>query len=842
MKKSLALILFNLAFFFFATAQRLQSPSEFLGYKLGDQFTSHHRVVEYFKYLSSNSKQIKLEEYGKTYEGRPLMLAFIGSQKNITRLEEIRKSNLSLAGIAEQSLSALNQSKLSDQPVIVWLSYNVHGNESVSTEASLKTAYELLNSSNPEIQNWLSNTLIILDPCLNPDGRERYVNFYNPIKSIVPDALPFTREHMEPWPGGRANHYYFDLNRDWAWQSQVESQQRLAVYNKWLPQVHVDFHEQGVDEPYYFAPAAEPYHENITQWQRDFQTIIGKNNAKYFDAKAWMYFTKERFDLLYPSYGDTYPIYNGSIGMTYEQGGSGRAGLAIITSEGDTLTLKDRIDHHFTSGLSTVEASSKYAERALTEFSNYFKKSRTNPPGDYKSYILRGDNFEKLKSLAILLKRNGIEFGYGAAAKPVQAFNYFTGKNESIKVNKNDMLISAFQPKSVLLKVLFEPNTFVSDSATYDITAWALPYAFGIQAYATKEALSPLSSSSEKMSRTFIKVENPVAYISSWNALTDVKFLGDLLQKNIKVRFSEIPFESGGNRFEAGSLIITRNGNLALGNNFEKTISEIAKKHAVELLPLASGFVDKGADLGSSRVRLIKKPKIVMVGGESTSSLAFGEIWHLFEQQINYPLSIVRVQDLNRMNWSEINTLILPSGNYSDLSNDKLIQWIRDGGKLIAMGNAVSQLSKVKGFEIKATDESKKTDKDTDPYKAIKSYDNRERENVLNNTPGAIYRIELDNTHPLAFGFPNYYYSLKLDDQVYKFLDQGWNVGVIKKDNYVSGFVGAEAKKKIVDGLIFGVQEEGKGSIVYLIDDPLFRSFWENGKLLFSNAVFMVGN
>jgi hypothetical protein len=241
-------------------------------------------------------------------------------------------------------------------------------------------------------------------------------------------------------------------------------------------------------------------------------------------------------------------------------------------------------------------------------------------------------------------------------------------------------------------------------------------------------------------------------------------------------------------------------------------------------------------------VRLIKRPKVVVVGGESTSSLAFGEVWHFFEQQINYPISIVLSQDLNRMDWSEINVLILPSGNYSDLANDKLMQWIRGGGKLIAMGNAVSQLADVKGFGIKNKDDVKKDDKESDSYKAIKSYQNRERASILNNTPGAIYKVDLDNSHPLGFGFPSFYYSLKLDDKVYQYLNDGWNVGVIKKDNYVSGFVGSEAKKKIADGLIFGVQDLGNGSVVYLGDNPLFRSFWESGKLLFGNAVFMVGN
>jgi len=841
MKKYCFLLFLLIAGIFNVHAQKVQSPSEFLGYKLGEQFTPHHRVVDYYKYLASVSKNLQLQEYGKTNEGRPLLLAFIASDNNISRLDEIRKNNLILAGINEQSSATAPKATQSDQPVVVWLSYNVHGNESVSTEASLQTVYELLNPSNQQTKTWLKNTLVILDPCLNPDGRERYVNFYNPIRNAVPDALPFSREHMEPWPGGRSNHYYFDLNRDWAWQSQIESQQRLTVFNKWLPQVHVDFHEQGINEPYYFAPAAEPYHQDISKWQREFQTIIGKNNARYFDEKGWMYFTKERFDLLYPSYGDTYPIYNGSVGMTFEQGGSGRAGLAIINAEGDTLTLKDRIDHHFTTGLSTVEASSKNAERALNEFRNYFSISKTNPPGEYKSYIIRGDNSEKLKSLATLLRRNGIEFGYGSD-KGAQGFNYFTGKTESVKISKTDMVISAHQPKSVLLKVLFEPKTFVSDSATYDITAWSLPYAYGLQAFASKEALSPVLNTLEEQNSMTNTISNPVAYVANWNSVADVKFLAELLSKNIKVRYSEIPFESGGNRFNAGSLIIARNGNTTLDGGFEKAVTDLANRSGITLQPMPSAFVDKGADLGSDKVRYIRKPKVVVVSGEAASSLAFGEIWHFFEQQINYPVSVVRSQDLGRIDWTSFDVLILPNGNYSEIGSDKMLQWIQGGGKLIAMDGAVAQLAGMKGFDIKNKEEAKKDDKEIDPYKVLKTYENRERESVQTNIPGAIYKVDLDNTHPLGFGFPDFYYTLKLDDKVYQYLSDGWNVGVIKKDNYVTGFVGVQARKKLTDSLIFGVQELGSGSVVYLADDPLFRSFWENGKLLFSNAVFMVGH
>ncbi|WP_026897481.1 M14 metallopeptidase family protein [Daejeonella oryzae] len=828
----LACLLF--IFIFTTQAQKLQSPSEFLGYKLGERFTAHHRVIDYFKYVASASKNIKIQEYGKTNEGRPLLVAFIASDENINRLEDIRKNNISLAGLESSS-------QINNAPAIVWLSYNVHGNESVSTEASMQTLYDLTDPSNARTRAWFKNTVVVIDPCLNPDGRERYVNFYNPVRNATADPLAIAREHMEPWPGGRANHYYFDLNRDWAWQSQIETQQRVALYNKWLPQVHVDFHEQGVNEPYYFAPAAEPFHQDITKWQREFQTIIGKNNARYFDQNGWMYFTKERFDLLYPSYGDTYPTYNGSIGMTYEQGGGGRAGLAIINEEGDTLTLKDRIDHHYTTGLSTVEATSNNAERAITEFKKYFASSKSNPSGDFKTYVIKGENPEKLKKLATLLTRNGIEFGYGAA-KGGSGFEYFSGKTENFNVEKTDMVISAYQPKSVMLKVLFEPKTFVSDSATYDITAWALPYAYGLKSYASRQSFKPLSSNLDLPAVTNSEIQNPVAYIANWNSVSDVKFLSELLKKNIKVRYSEVPFETAGKKYSAGSLIIARTSNESLGNKFGEIIADLAKKSEVSIQALASAFVDKGADLGSDKIRFIKKPRIAVVSGDGVSSLAFGEIWHFFEQQIAYPATIIRSQDLNRLNYSDFDVLILPNGNYEDLGNEKMQTWIRNGGKLIALEDAVSQLAGKKGFDLRAKEDPKKDDKNKDPYENLKSYDNRERDDLKTSIPGAIYKVNMDNTHPLGFGFPDYYYTLKLDDRVYNYLESGWNVGVFKKNNYVTGFVGTQTKKKLVDGLIFGVQNTGNGSVVYLADDPLFRSFWENGKLIFSNAVFMVGH
>lgn len=818
-------------------AQEIQSPSQFLGYKLGSQFTTHVRIVDYFKYVAKTAKNVKLLQYGETNEGRPLLAMFIASDENIGRLEEIRQHNLSLAGESN------THTNLNDAPLIVWLSYNVHGNEPSSSETAMQVLYEMANPANARTQRWLKNTVVVIDPCLNPDGRDRYVNFYNSVKGSLPDADPSSREHIEPWPGGRVNHYYFDLNRDWAWQTQKETQARVALFNQWLPEVHVDFHEQGYNSPYYFAPAAEPFHRDITTWQREFQNIIGKNNAKYFDQNGWMYFTKEEFDLLYPSYGDTYPIYNGSIGMTYEQGGIG-AGLAVTTRSGDTLTLAERISHHLSNSLSTIEAASVNAPRALNEFKKYFDNSLNNPPGEYKTYIIKNDNDDKIGLLADLFRKNGIKYGFGVKANN-SGYNYVTGKTEQFEINTHDMVINAYQPKSVLLNVLLEPKTFIADSNTYDITAWALPYAYGLKAYGVKESIKPVMDKlpDAAVSSSTATKDHVYAYVAPWHSVYDVKFLAELLQKNIKVRCAETPFETGGKKFASGSLIITRAGNSM--ENFDELVTAAAADCKRELVPISSGFVDKGADVGSRLVRFLHPPKVMLVTGDGVSSEAMGEVWHFFEQQINYPITLVRYRDLNRIKWSDFDVAIFPDGRYDELPADKLQSWVRDGGKLIAMENMVSLLVNKKGFSIKNIPEDKHAKKDTseknnDDY--VKIYADRDHESIRSSVPGAIYKLDWDNTHPLGFGMDKYYFTLKLSDDLYKYLgDDGWNVGTVKKNGYVEGFVGQKAKEKIKDGLLFGVQSLGRGSVIYMVDDPLFRSFWENGKLLFGNAVFMVG-
>jgi len=826
-----------------SSPQQMASPEKFLGYPLGSQFTPYFKIVNYFQELAqANSATIKLEKFGETYEGRPLMLAYISSPENLKKLEAIRLNNLRLSGMLTDGTPADEQG-----PAIVWLSYNVHGNEASSSEAAMKTLFALLSPETDQVKEWLKNIVVIMDPCVNPDGHDRYVNWYNTQKGKAPDPDWEGAEHKEPWPGGRTNHYHFDLNRDWAWQTQIETQERLKKYNQWLPQVHVDYHEQGFNDPYYFAPAAEPYHEVITAWQREFQEIIGKNNAGYFDRHGWLYFTKERFDLFYPSYGDTYPTFNGAIGMTFEQGGGGRAGLAVKIDDGDTLTLSDRLEHHFTTGMSTIEVSSKNATRLIKEYHKYFLNAQAMPGGEFKSYLIKSDGGDnKLEKLKLLLSRNGIRWNPISSGN-FSGINYESGKPATVKAEPGDLYINANQPKSNLIRVLFERNAKITDSVTYDITAWSVPFAFGLHTIGLSNYIN--SAIVSEPSAAISPIQPAYAYAVRWMAMNSAHFLASLLIQGVKVRKVEQSFRSDNQDFGPGTLIIMQAGNTGLSGSLEKILSETSLKTGVSVQPISSGLVEKGYDFGSSRVHFIHPPRVALLSGTGVSAGEAGEVWHLFDQELEYPLTVINEADEKRIILKNYDVLILPDGT-NDFLNDKesadnLKNWVRGGGRLIAEENAVSKLADANfGVKLKTNLDPKneKVKIDSEDFTLLHRYENRERDGLVNDIPGSIYKVELDNSHPLAYGYPGYYFTLKQDDKVYDFLPVGgWNVGIIRGDNLTSGHVGSVAWRKIRNGLLFGVQDMGQGEIVYLADDPLFRSFWENGKLLFCNAIFQVG-
>ena len=802
---------------------QLQSPAEFLGYEIGTQFSRHADVVDYFEHVSENSSMVTYHSYGKTNERRPLTYAIISSPENMANIEQIRRDNLKNIGLENGSANP--------KIAIVWLSYNVHGDEASSTEASMSTLYKLIT----EKQNWLKNTVVIMDPCINPDGRDRYANWYNQVKATPYDVKQAATEHSQPWPGGRPNHYLFDLNRDWAWATQVETQQRLKIYNQWMPHIHVDFHEQGINDPYYFAPAAEPYHEIVSDWQRDFQEQIGKNHAKYFDKEGWLFFTRERFDLLYPSYGDTYPMFMGAIGMTYEQAGHGRAGLGINTDQGFVLTLVDRVAHHTTTGLSTVEVSSRNAANLNSEFKKFFQNDKLK----YKSYALKGHP-DNMDALANLLKKHKIRFGYTSGGNAT-GYRYATHANGSMNIN-NALVVSTNQPKGKMVKALFEPDADLVDPLTYDITAWSVPYAYGLDGIAST---SVISANRELPTYNINNIENPnsAGYIATWNSMYDAKFLADLLRNDIKVRFSEKDLSFDGQQFAKGSLVIARSDNR---NNpdFDKRVNSLANSHNRQLFASPTSYSDNGTDFGSPNIKLINKQSIALLRGEGTSYLSYGAIWHFFEQQLNYPVTSINTDDFSASRLDQFDILILPSGWYGGVlgesAMDDLKSWIRGGGKVIAIGNALRTFAGSDSFGLKNNDSE---DDEEEDNANLTPYDQRERESVTNFITGSIYKVKLDPTHPMAFGYGDTYFSLKLGSTSYSFLEDGYNVGYIKDDAVsVSGFSGSNAKQQLKNSLVFGESRVGRGSVIFMVDDVMFRSFWENGKLFFVNSIFFVNN
>ncbi len=821
MQKFLLVVLVAFGCFTLTTAQNLQSPSAFLGYDIGTQFSRHHQIIDYFKSVAETvPNNVKVEQYGTTNERRALVLAYVSSEENIKNLETIRENNLKNTGLLEGEPT-------NTDVAIAWLSYNVHGNEASSSEAAMLTLYKLLT----ERKDLLENTVVIIDPGINPDGRDRYVNWYNETKSTPYDIDQQASEHNEPWPGGRPNHYLFDLNRDWAWATQIETQERLKVYNKWMPHIHVDFHEQGPNEPYYFAPAAEPFHEIISDWQRDFQTQIGKNHAKYFDAEGWLFFTRERFDLFYPSYGDTYPTYMGAIGMTYEQGGHGMSGLGILNDEGHVLTLVERLTHHTVTGLSTVEIASKNAKQLNTEFAKFFDNSDLK----YKSYVVKG-NQDKLNSLKSLLSKHDIKFENANNGK-ASGYDYASGKQGTMSVDNNSLVIHTNQPKGKMVKVLFEPNAKLNDSLTYDITAWSVPYAYGLDAIASTSKVSSSKTYEGKMPTV---LSEAYGYVSKWNSLKDAQFLADLLKHDFRVRFTEKPFSSNGENFDRGSLIITKGDNKHL-EYFLGLLNQIKQKHEQHLTQINSGFSQTTPDIGSPDIKLVNKQKVAVLSGEGTSSLSYGEIWHFFEQQLHYPLTSINTDDLSKTNLNKYNVLIIPNGYYGSVLNENNLQkindWVQAGGKVIAIDGALRSFAGKDGFSLKYKSSDNNNSNDN-----LTPYAEREREYTNNLITGAIFKTKIDNTHPMAFGYSKDYFTLKLGSSAYDLLGSGYNVGHLADTKVYSGFAGKDALANLGNTLVFGEERKGNGSFIYFVDNTLFRSFWENGKLFLVNSVFFVNN
>lgn len=821
-------------------AQEIKPPEEFLGYELGTQFTLHHQALDYFKYIAGQSDEASYLSYGKTYEGRELAVVFVSSPENIESLEQIRKANLINTGLMDGDSSG-------KQIPFVWLSYNVHGNESVGMEASLKTLYTLVSRSFEGVTDWLKECVIVIDPCQNPDGRDLYANRYMKSQSVTPNPNPDDWQHHQGWPSARLNHYLFDLNRDWVWQTQAETEQRLKLYNQFMPHVHADFHEMGSGSTFFFAPGADPWHDAITPWQHEFHKLTSKANAELFDEAYKLYFTKESFDLFCPSFGDTWPLFNGAMGFTYEQGGGGYAGLALDNEAGDTLTLGNRIQGHFMASMATIKVSYENREKLIIEFNKFFKSGLDNPVFEYESVIIKGDNEKSaITDLLKLLEKNQIRYSLaGNIGKTYKGFDYLSNKEGEVKISEGDILVSARQPQSHLVKVMFEPDSEYNDSLSYDLTAWALPYVYNIKAYAVKDKIQKSDKELKiKSVNNEIPETKPYAYIVANQGFHELKFMSALLKNKIRVRSMLKTFSVNDIDFNRGSLIIARGDNLNIKGDFDSMIIEYANKNGVRLFPASTGMVQKGKDLGSNYASLKYKPRIAIIGGQGVSTGGFGELWYFLERDLNYPYTIIGLDYISSVNLTEYDIILLPSGTYSK-QKEKLTGYVKEGGRLVAFGNAVKLFADEESTNLQKAVEARKKEKEKEEKKLtrgdtthLKKFENQRRERLKERSAGSIYRVGLDHTHPYAFGLGKEWFMMKTSTDHYPFLAKGNNIAYILNNEPLAGFAGNEFKKNVKNTIIVASENIGRGEVVYITDSPYYRAYWESGRILLGNILF----
>lgn len=926
----------------------IQSPSQFLGYEAGDRFTRHHDMLAYFRHVAERSPHVQWKEYGESYQHRPLFAVFVSTEENLRGLDTVRVNNRRMTGLKSGEVAGRTAA-------ILWMSYGIHGNESSSPEAAMWTLYALATGLSEAIEHkietgretgreagsergpkvereavtetragaeadpvsfpdagmrvWLENTVVIIDPVLNPDGRERYVQWFDQTRGRRPDPRLETREHTEPWPGARTNHYYFDLNRDWAWQTQIETRQRAAFYHLWMPHVHVDFHEMFTND-YYFPPAADPFHTAVTAWQREFQHKIGRNHAARFDRRHERYFTAEIFDLFYPGYGDTWPTFNGAIGMTYEQMGHSRAGTIMIDEHGDTLTLADRIRNHHEAGLSTVEVTARNSERLLHEFSEYFRRAQEEPAGRYSAFVISGENHpDRIITLLDFLDRQEVRYEKAEEGRRFTGRHYATGEEQRRRTVDGDIVVPVRQPKGVLAHVLFDPDPSVvlADSNTYDITAWALPYAYGLEAWATsdrirttgeavrtttsyrplrqtgrrKEIAGEVTASDvaashangvtadetvasdesdvpvDEATANEIPAEEDYAWLMAWGDVRDAAFVAGLLNHEVRLSITERTFTTGGRVWPSGSVVITRRANRHLGDRLPRIIDRMAARHDRFVQAVSTGLTDHGVDLGSPHIHPLEKPVVAVPSGASIQSNQLGEIRHYFDYTLDYPLAVFDQRRIATLPFEDYNVLVLPDGRYADWQEsdwDRLMQWVRQGGRLIAFPGVLQTLSAREDVDLALRSFESLKGGESDPDGNAKGvygasdlahhshdirFEDRQKERLNRQISGAAFRVELDDSHPLAYGLGTGYATLKRGTVLPEPLSDGWNVGRIAGEKaLLGGWAGSQARQLAAGSLMAGTLSLGQGQIVILADNPLFRGFWRNGQLLFSNAVF----
>lgn len=813
--------------YFYPTAkkinQQIPTPEQFLGYAVGSHHTRHDKVVEYFKTLDALSKRVTLLEIGKTYEHRTQLTAIITSPENHSNLEDIRQKHL------QRNTST----QYNNVPLVILLGYNVHGNEPSSTEAAMLTAYYLTASEDEETLNWLSNMVILLDPVYNPDGRDRHTHWANMHKASPPVADPLDREHNEVWPGGRTNHYWFDLNRDWFLAVHPESRNRLKLFHEWRPYVMTDHHEMGTNSTFYFDPGKYSSNNPIvpTQLYDVLYPKFGEYFAKALDGIGSQYFTKEAFDKLYPGYGSSYVNFYGGAGFLFEQASS-----RGHVQETNTIPLSFAftIRNQFTASLATIRASLAERESLINLRLNFFRTAASQAKASpVKGYVF-GDANDLSRTFAFvnLLRLHDIEVYDLPRDLTVAGRNYEKGKA---------FVVPTEQPNYIMVRSAFEKDIPYTDSIFYDASAWSLVHSFNLP---HAELRGPVTKG-DRITKDLEKTVSPVtrtnyAYLIEQTDYQAHKAIYRLQQENIVVKVAFKSFSALVNgkerNFRQGTLIIPVQQQTVEPDRLFDSMQKISAACGTDVFSVETGYNVKGIDLGSGFAVPLKKISAALLIGNGVSGYEAGEVWHLLDQRIGMPITKIDVSNISRVNWPHYNVLVMVSGTYTldKPTVEKIKAWIQNGGTLITLKTA-SEWAIKQGLT-----KEKPLPTDTVKNKPRINYEDAANTEGARNIGGSIFQVDLDITNPIGFGYTDRNVSVYRNGLT--FLQPSKNpyttVAKYKANPLIGGYLHKTMAQKVANSAAVLLSGDGQGRIILFSDNPNFRGIWYGTNKMFLNALF----
>ncbi len=843
--KKLSLLALCFLFGYFVQAQELSyylpknvaynnaipTPANIIGHEVGEWHVTHDRLVQYAKTVDQASDRMVLKPLGLTNEGRQQLALIITSPENHQQLEQIRLQHLALTN-PDKSGSL----DTDDMPVVVWMGYSIHGNESSGANAALLAMYYLAAAQGNSVDELLKNTVIILDPSFNPDGLNRFASWVNMHKSFTPVADPNAREFNEVWPGGRFNHYWFDLNRDWLPAQHKESRNRLALYHQWKPNILTDHHEMGSNSSFFFQPGVPSrVNPNTPLKNQELTAAIGNYHAKFLDSIGSMYFTKEGYDDFYYGKGSTYPDINGAVGILFEQASS-RGHLQ--ETENGLLSFPFTIRNQFTTTLSTLAAANGLRKQMLNYQRSFFKETIKEAEGFPVKAFVVGDAQDKAKTNIFIemLLRHEVDI------YPLQSEMAIDGK--TFKPG-SAFVIPTAQKQFKIIKTVFEKTFNYKDSLFYDVTAWTMPLAFGLPYAEVKSAISlnlPKLNAVESLKSKLYGANKAYAYAIKWNEYYSPKVLYKLQEKGIKAKVATKVFKMVLNNkeevFDYGTIVVPVStqeiGVSALENSIKHAIAETG----VDAYTLPSGFSTEGIDLGSNSFVSVMKPSVMMFGGNGTSATDVGEIWHMMDTRFNVPVSIVEVDRFGAINADRYNVIIMASGAYNNLNKnaqDKLKDWIGAGGTLIATEDATKWLS-VNGFTktlFKSGDDKKDTTLQL-PY-FLRSDETRAKDMT-----GSLFEAKVDLTHPLGYGYSNPLVTIFKSNTLFMDKNNGaYDSPVMYTDQPLqSGYLYRGYKNVVRNTAAINIDNIGRGRVISMVDNLNFRAFWLGTSKMFMNAIY----